>query len=105
LTNVARKQLEKPKRYRNNAYLDFVRAHHCISCGADPPNFAHHARRLDPGRPTQSKVSDYNAVPLCAACHSLEHEGIGMDLLEMYKWAFAILRAWAENNGNNTRSV
>jgi hypothetical protein len=92
--------LMKPKQIRDNKYLDFIRNKDCISCGRpstpDDRNIAHHARRLDPGRPTQSKVSDYNAVPMCVVCHDNEHRGMGMDILELYQAAFALLREWVE---------
>jgi len=88
--------LKKPKRFRSEEYLEFIRLRECCSCGAPGPSMAHHARRLDPGRPTQSKVSDYNAVPMCAVCHDLEHRGFGMDILELYQSAFALLREFIE---------
>lgn len=92
--------LEKPKRYRNPKYLAWIRMQPCCSCCAPPPNIAHHARNLDPGRPTQSKVSDYDAVPLCQVCHQAEHTGyIGerMEILELYQSAFHLLRTWVED--------
>jgi cytochrome c553 len=88
--------LKKPSQHRSKSYLEWVKWHDCIGCGAPAPSFAHHARKLDPGRPTQSKVSDYNAVPMCVVCHDNEHRGMGMDILELYQAAFALLREWVE---------
>jgi hypothetical protein len=95
--------LEKPKRYRNPKYLAWIREQPCCSCGQSGtlavPIVAHHARNLDPGRPTQSKVSDYDAVPLCQMCHNAEHTGyIGerMEILELYQSAFHLLRTYME---------
>lgn len=97
--------LKKPSRARDEAYLCFIRAHDCISCGAPGPNYAHHARKLSPGEPGSSKTSDFTAVPLCQVCHTAEHIGYPMDTLELYQAAFDLLRSWMENNGNTTRSV
>lgn len=88
--------LKKPKRFHSEEYLDFIRLRECCSCGAPGPSMAHHARKLDPGRATQNKVSDYNAVPLCSVCHDNEHRGYGMDILELYQSAFHLLRTYIE---------
>lgn len=88
--------LEKPKKHSSKEYLDWIRMHDCVSCGAPGPNMAHHARKLDPGRATQGKVSDYNAVPLCDVCHRSEHTGYPMEDLELWQSAFALLREYVE---------
>jgi Fe-S-cluster-containing dehydrogenase component len=93
---ILRTGLEKPKRYRDPKYLAYIRMQDCIGCGVRGQSVPHHARNLDPGRPTQSKVSDYNAVPMCVVCHDLEHRGMGMDILELYQAAFDLLRTWVE---------
>jgi hypothetical protein len=87
---------KKPKRFRSGEYLDFIRLKECCSCGAPGPSFAHHSRKLDPGRATQGKVSDLNCVPMCAICHNAEHGGYPMDELELWQAAFALLREFME---------
>lgn len=88
--------LEKPKQHRNPKYLAWIREHPCAVCGAPAQSEAHHARKLDPGRPTQNKVSDYNAIPLCTVCHSYEHRGMGLGESELYEIAFTLLREYIE---------
>ena len=82
---------------KSKEYLEFVRFHDCVSCGCAGPCFAHHARKLDSGRPIAGgKVSDFNAVSLCAPCHTNEHLGYPMDELELWQAAFALLREYCE---------
>lgn len=57
----------------------------CIVCQAPPPNDAHHCIS---GRYGSRKVSDFETVPLCRACH-LD----GPNAIHRNK------RAWEERNG------
>jgi hypothetical protein len=89
--------LKKPKRFRSEEYLEFIRLRECCSCGAPGPSDPHHERKLDPGRPIMGgKISDFNCVPLCRICHIQQQTGFGMDILELYQSAFALLREWVE---------
>ena len=88
--------LEKPVTHRNNEYIKFIRMQPCIACGAPAPSAAHHCRRIDPGRPSQSRVSDYNCLPFCVVCHDFEHRSQGLDILELYQSAFHLLRTYIE---------
>lgn len=89
--------LKKPKRFRSEEYLDFIRLKECCSCGAPGPSFAHHSRKLSYGEPGSSKTSDLTAVPMCAICHNHEHTGYPMDELELWQSAFAMLREYVES--------
>lgn len=65
----------KVKTPRNAKYLAYIRTHSCCRCGYPPGQgniHAHHVR-LGAGAGMGMKPSDYNAVPLCAACHAKNH--------------------------------
>lgn len=68
--------IERPQRYRDEAYLDEIRASTCCvdwrHGGAEP----HH---LDRGG-TGTKGSDLLTVPLCRSCHDELH------VLGMVRW-------------------
>ena len=69
----------KPKTYRSERYLDFVREHTCLMCGAPSNclkkpenNIAAHHESL--GMNYQGgKPPDTHAVPLCHRCHQKRH--------------------------------
>lgn len=60
----------KPKIFRSEHYLNFIRLHACIIC-RNPNTIAHHEGlgRNAIGR----KPADSHAVPLCVACHDRRH--------------------------------
>ena len=88
--------LNKPIQHRNKDYIKYIQMQPCCSCGAPAPSFAHHCRKIDSGRPTQNKVSDYDCLPFCDVCHAHEHRAMGLDILELYQSAFYLLRTWVE---------
>jgi hypothetical protein len=88
--------LKKPIRHENADYRKYIQMQPCCSCTAPGPSILHHCRKIDPGRPTQGKVSIYNGLPMCHACHTAEHNGMGLDILELYQRAFYLLRTWVE---------
>lgn len=65
------KSLRKPIRYRNEAYLQFIREKPCFWCGKGPSR-AHHVSYVD-GTGIGTKPSDLFTIPLCDACHLREH--------------------------------
>jgi len=65
-------QVPKPKTFRSDKYLVFIREHPCLVCG-NPRTVAHHeglGKNIMGGKPPDS-----HAVPLCSACHSEYHNG------------------------------
>ena len=64
--------LQKQKNFRNNSYMNFVRAKPCCVCGTTHEIHAHHVR-LRQGGGTGLKPSDYRVVPLCATHHGSLH--------------------------------
>jgi len=61
----------KPKTYRSNKYLSFIRQHPCLMCG-NPLTIAHHeGLGLNA---IGAKPPDSHAVPLCDACHKIYHD-------------------------------
>lgn len=62
----------KERRKRNDAYLDFVRAHACCACLRGPPSVAHHFMEHLGGMGL--KVDDHYTVPLCRICHDHWHQ-------------------------------
>jgi hypothetical protein len=75
-----------PKIKKNPEHLDKVRAEYCVTCGAPPPNDAHHCRDMPPlgeqGLYTRLpgaslKSADEDAITLCRDCHDLFHRDRG----------------------------
>lgn len=66
------KMIPKPRVYRDEAYLAFIRAHPCLKCGRGAPVEAHHEPMGRTGMGI--KPPDYHAVPLCSACHQRRHQ-------------------------------
>ena len=88
-----------PKAKPNPAYLKRVRGEACVTCGAPPPNDAHHCRDLPdflerglytrlPGAALKS--ADEDTITLCRACHDLFHRHRG-DFHAMYGRDFEYL--------------
>ena len=65
------KSLRKPIRYRNEAYLQFIRDKPCFGCGRGSSR-AHHVSYVD-GTGQGTKPSDLFTIPLCEGCHAIEH--------------------------------
>ena len=68
---------QRQPRVRNNSYLAFLRRQPCLNCGALPSDAAH-VRFAPPGSGWRyvgkgEKPDDARAVPLCRACHTLQH--------------------------------
>lgn len=77
-------QYPKPKRYQNEAYLDYVRSQPCCSCLKNAPSDPHHISWID-GTRGDGTADDTFCVPMCRICHTLEHGGNGMERLEIAK--------------------
>ena len=65
-------QCPKTKPVRDKKYLAWVRTLPCAVCGKPGPSEAAHQRILQGGG-MGMKPSDYEAIPLCMACHAFEH--------------------------------
>lgn len=67
----------KSSRYRDDAYLAYVRLHRCMNpqCRRPAPSQAHHVDAVD-GTGIGTKPSDLWAVPLCWECHRLVEDGL-----------------------------
>ena len=57
--------LRKPKPYRSQAYMEWVRGWPCLACGTRNGIQAAHTGPHGLG----TKASDFRVVPLCASCH------------------------------------
>ncbi len=64
----------KPKTYRNEAYLKWIRGRACIVCGHNPPNDPHHTKRGG----MALKGPDTETVPLCRQHHDMV-ESVGRE--------------------------
>lgn len=73
---------KSPKAKPNPRHLAKVRAQHCVTCGAPPPNDPHHCRDMPPlgeqglyrRLPGMSlKSADEDAITLCRGCHDMFH--------------------------------
>jgi hypothetical protein len=62
----------KLPRIEDPQHLAFIRTLPCVKCNAKPCEAAHIRRGTDGG--TGRKPSDKWAVPLCHACHALQHQ-------------------------------
>lgn len=70
--------LGREPRERDESHLQAVRLCPCLSCGADLGCEAAHVRMTVQGRHSpgmQQKPDDHETVPLCSACHRLQHDG------------------------------
>lgn len=94
MVNWLVKPIPKPKRYENQAYLDWVRAHPCASCGKGGPSDPHHFGRGGVG----TKSDDTWVVPLCRVCHTLQHGGNGMSREEMLWNALDLITEYWKQN-------
>lgn len=69
--------LKAPKLERGTAkakrHLEAVKGLPCVICHAPPPSDAHHCIC---GRYGQRKVSDFEVIPLCKACHQVGSNAI-----------------------------
>lgn len=63
---------KKQKRWRSQKHLTWIRGLVCVMCFAENPIEAAHVRILGGGG-MGMKPADYDAVPLCRDCHSLQH--------------------------------
>lgn len=61
----------KVPRWESETYLAWVRTLPCANCGSAYKSHAHH--RIGHGRCSTMKVDDFEAMPLCHACHSGLH--------------------------------
>lgn len=59
---------------RDEDYLRWIRRQACAACGRHRGIQAHHATA---GRGLGQKAHDHTAVPLCAECHRMFHDGRG----------------------------
>lgn len=64
--------LPKRNQYRNEGFLDYVRAHACCACLRSGPSVAHHFMENSGGM--AMKVDDTFTVPLCKSCHDCWHD-------------------------------
>ena len=67
-------QIPKTKPYRNQGYLNFIRAKPCLICSQKAE--AHHVRRSYWQAGTSQKPHDYVSIPLCYEHHNpiIEHQ-------------------------------
>jgi len=67
----------KPKTFKNEKYLAFIRTKPCLICGqqAEPC----HVRRLHYGAGTAKKPHDYVAVPGCRTHHEAVENLVNVD--------------------------
>jgi len=61
----------KIPRWESETYLAWVRTLPCANCGSAYKSHAHH--RIGHGRCSTMKVDDFEAMPLCHACHTGLH--------------------------------
>jgi hypothetical protein len=61
------------KPFRNQAYMAFIRTHHCCICQRPGDIHAHHVR-LGNACGMGTKPSDYRTVPLCPMHHGELHQ-------------------------------
>ena len=91
-------ELAKPTTWRSEAYLDWIRAMPCLSCGAPEPSEPHHV--VTGGM--SNKCSDAHTVPLCHRCHRLAqaHQWdvlvmrYGFGAAEMWKGCAILIERW-----------
>lgn len=60
----------KSRRWKSEAYLDYVRSQDCCACGRSAPSHPHH---WGPDKGMGRKCSDMYTVPLCWQCHEEWH--------------------------------
>ncbi len=58
------------KKLISKPYLQFVREHPCLYCGAPPPVDPDHVRNRGWREPHRN---DYGTLPTCRKCHCLRH--------------------------------
>lgn len=63
----------KPNTRLRRSHLDWIKTLPCVRCGRSPCDPAHVRIGTDGG--TGLKPSDRYAVPLCRACHDIQHKG------------------------------
>ena len=63
----------KVKTLRSERYLSFIRTMPCVFCGYTNQSEAAHVRFRNKGG-MGLKPSDFRAVPLCRACHGMQHQ-------------------------------
>ena len=66
----------KPKSYRSQKHLEWVRSKPCSHCGTNQGVVAHHIIDVGFLSGVGSKDSDAMCIPLCAECHALVHRDI-----------------------------
>lgn len=69
--------LEKPKSFRSEKYLNFVRSKPCCICMMPAPSHAHHLIGIGGNRGASLKADDSLMIPLCAKCHATVHQANG----------------------------
>ena len=65
----------KPKSYRSQKHLAWVRSKPCSHCGTNQGVVAHHLINIGNGI-MGSKEDDSLAIPLCVECHALVHRDV-----------------------------
>lgn len=65
--------LEKPKSYRSEKHLAWVRQKPCCVCGTNQGIEAHHLIGLGHGAMAM-RMNDAMTVPVCRPCHQKFHE-------------------------------
>ncbi len=65
--------LEKPKREKDAAYLEFIRQQPCLVCGETEGIDAHHVLERGQGK-VGSKADDRRSVSLCREAHQQYHQ-------------------------------
>jgi hypothetical protein len=77
-------EIKKPKSFRSEKYLNFVRSKPCCVCMMPAPNHAHHLIGVGNGI-MGSKECDGLTIPLCHTHHSEVHHDINKhDQLQLF---------------------
>ena len=105
--------LPKPKTFRSESYLAFVREHHCEIClkpsneRPKPDNniLAHHeslGKNMQGGKPPDS-----HAVPLCWYCHGYRHglswKGWDNEYINIERVVIRLLTEYLQERNNETK--
>ena len=94
--------IPKPKTFRSESYLAYVRAQNCLFCGRPGLSDPHHISMSDAA--WGMKSSDLAVIPLCREHHRLFHDHPAMfretvDSSEIYEAMYWTLRGWVESRG------
>ena len=94
--------IPKPKTYRSESYLAYVRAQRCLFCHKPGPSDPHHISMGDAA--WGQKSSDLAVISLCREHHRFFHDNPKkfretVDSGEIYKAMYWTLRGWVESWG------